>query len=232
MTLHDQTEKAKSDWNKLAKDALDLWQNHLTSLANDPQAKEELAQLVGPMGKMFSDWTDMVQNGMAGMMPCTTSRTSRATQAEPASESSPSQAAPSQQNKEEIVKTDDVGSVSAEPVVFKNQGEDDQGVEDQTYESQPSQSTSAPVSEEPSLPSSGRKASPSSTGQGGSAVSSGGHRNMVELADRLAFLERELEELRVKREQEKGGQASDNFGEDSLDSVNQPRQQVAGSDQR
>jgi hypothetical protein len=232
MTLHDQTEKAKSDWNKLAKDALDLWQNHLTSLANDPQAKEEMAQLVGPMGKMFSDWTDMVQNSMAGMMPCTTSRTFRAAQTEPASKAQASPAAQTQQAKEETVKADDVGSVSAEPVVCETKEEDDQGVEDQTYESQPSQSTSAPVSEEPSLPSSGSKANSSSTGQGGSAVSSDGHRNMVELADRLAFLERELEELRVKREQEKGGKASDNFGEDSLDSVNQPRQQVAGADQR
>jgi hypothetical protein len=63
MTDENEANKAPKapDWASLAKEALDLWQDHLTSLANDPQAKAEMARMIQPMGQMFSHWTAMMQ---------------------------------------------------------------------------------------------------------------------------------------------------------------------------
>jgi len=65
MTTENDDKKPAQDWNKIASEALDLWQNHLTALANDPKAQEEMARFVAPMGQMFAQWTTMMQSGVA-----------------------------------------------------------------------------------------------------------------------------------------------------------------------
>ncbi|MGE4351978.1 MAG: hypothetical protein AB7E52_07310 [Bdellovibrionales bacterium] len=55
------------DWNKLAQEALDLWEGHLNALAADPHAKAEMAKFISPMSQMFANWTTMMQSGLEGM---------------------------------------------------------------------------------------------------------------------------------------------------------------------
>lgn len=62
-----------NDWNKLARDALDLWEGHLNALASDPKAKEDLAKFISPMSGMFEQWSDMMQKGLQGTSPFTAS---------------------------------------------------------------------------------------------------------------------------------------------------------------
>jgi hypothetical protein len=54
------------EWNKLAEETLNLWQDYLTATANDPKQKAELAKLAEPlMGlgqSMFAEWTRMLQH--------------------------------------------------------------------------------------------------------------------------------------------------------------------------
>jgi hypothetical protein len=69
MSNQDENEKPRADWGQLAQEALDLWQSHLTSLASDTAAKDEMAQFVAPMSQMFSQWTTMMQSGFASVMP-------------------------------------------------------------------------------------------------------------------------------------------------------------------
>lgn len=72
MTNDEQTKKQETggfDWAKIATDALDLWQGHLTSLANDPKAKEEMARMIAPMGQMFADWTSLMQQSLQDVTP-------------------------------------------------------------------------------------------------------------------------------------------------------------------
>ena len=63
------------DWNKLAREALDLWEGHLSAIASDPKAKEEMAKFIAPMSHMFTQWSDMMQGGLhaatgAAPTPC------------------------------------------------------------------------------------------------------------------------------------------------------------------
>jgi len=70
MTNSDDTQNAKQakpDWARIAGDALDIWQSQLTSLANDPKAKAEMARFVGPMSQMFVEWSNLMQQSMQGM---------------------------------------------------------------------------------------------------------------------------------------------------------------------
>jgi hypothetical protein len=53
-----------SDIQALAAEVVDLWQDHLSVLATDPQAKAELMQLMEPQRRLFADWAAMMQNGM------------------------------------------------------------------------------------------------------------------------------------------------------------------------
>ncbi len=52
------------DWNKLAREALDLWEGHLSAISSDPKAKEEMAKFIAPMSHMFTQWSDMMQGGL------------------------------------------------------------------------------------------------------------------------------------------------------------------------
>ncbi|MDD3182056.1 MAG: hypothetical protein PHD48_04545 [Alphaproteobacteria bacterium] len=62
-----------NDWNKLAREALDLWEGHLSSLASDPKAKEDMAKFISPMSGMFEQWAAMMQQGLQGASPFTAS---------------------------------------------------------------------------------------------------------------------------------------------------------------
>lgn len=55
-----------ADLNALAAEALDLWQEHLATYANDPQAKAELMKLMEPQRRLFADWAEMMQHSLHG----------------------------------------------------------------------------------------------------------------------------------------------------------------------
>jgi hypothetical protein len=55
------TTKPSPDLNKLAAEALDLWQEHLAALASDPKAKADLAQMMEPSRRMFAEWMKKAQ---------------------------------------------------------------------------------------------------------------------------------------------------------------------------
>jgi len=53
-----------ADIQALAAEVVNLWQDHLSVLATDPQAKAELMQLMEPQRRLFADWAAMMQNGL------------------------------------------------------------------------------------------------------------------------------------------------------------------------
>jgi hypothetical protein len=55
-----------SDLHALAREACDLWQEHLASYANDPKAKAELMRLLTPSRQLFAEWATMMQNDLYG----------------------------------------------------------------------------------------------------------------------------------------------------------------------
>ena len=60
------TDKQPSSLNALAAEALELWQEHLNSLAADPKAKAELAHILEPSRRLFADWAEKAQNPQHG----------------------------------------------------------------------------------------------------------------------------------------------------------------------
>ncbi|MDE2030065.1 MAG: hypothetical protein KGI97_05815 [Alphaproteobacteria bacterium] len=52
-----------SDLNALAIEACDMWQEHLSTLANDPAARAELTRFLEPQRRLFADWAAMMQKG-------------------------------------------------------------------------------------------------------------------------------------------------------------------------
>ena len=54
-----------SDLNKLAIEACDLWQEHLSSFAKDPAARAELTRFLEPQRRMFADWVQMMRQAPA-----------------------------------------------------------------------------------------------------------------------------------------------------------------------
>jgi hypothetical protein len=51
------------DINALAIEACDMWQEHLSTLANDPTARAELTRFLEPQRRLFADWAAMMQQG-------------------------------------------------------------------------------------------------------------------------------------------------------------------------
>jgi hypothetical protein len=51
------------DINALALEACDMWQEHLSNLANDPSARAELTRFLEPQRRLFADWAAMMQQG-------------------------------------------------------------------------------------------------------------------------------------------------------------------------
>ena len=230
MTDQDQNETPKSDksqdeaprqdWNKLAQEALDLWQNHLTSLANDAAAKDEMARFVAPMSQMFSSWTTMMQLGLASVMP-----------QEPAQETgddSTAAEAPAASSSEQKPKAEETSApMAAQPVTpaaaktafpdappytpAKEEGER------LAATSQPAPSTEPTTKPEPIVTPASTAAPLTASGALGGAAeprpeprprprasAADGTGDLAELASRLAKLERELETLRTRPKRHAG----------------------------
>ncbi len=45
----------RPEWRALAREALDVWQEHLAFYASDPKAKDDLTHLIEPLAKMFAE---------------------------------------------------------------------------------------------------------------------------------------------------------------------------------
>ena len=66
------TQKSDStDLNTLAVEACDAWQEHLSTLANDPAARAELTRFLEPQRKLFADWAAMMQQSGTNEPPRT-----------------------------------------------------------------------------------------------------------------------------------------------------------------
>jgi hypothetical protein len=52
-----------SDINALAMEACDMWQEHLSNLANNPTARAELTRFLEPQRRLFADWASMMRQG-------------------------------------------------------------------------------------------------------------------------------------------------------------------------
>lgn len=52
-----------ADLNAMAIEACDVWQEHLSTLANDPAARADLTRFLEPQRRLFADWAAMMQQG-------------------------------------------------------------------------------------------------------------------------------------------------------------------------
>ena len=223
MTTEDKKDTPCQDWSQLAKEALDVWQNHLTALASDEKAKEEMAQFVAPMTQMYAQWTNMMQTGFQDLMATVVPTPPAAkTESSPdfSPEARPEKATP---HHDDISPLDAHAAApsaasagNAEPLaepVAKSAAEpaaepvtelvlEPERVEPERAEAAPAVAAapspapvSAPVVESESKPA---PAAVPSSGAGGRAAASDGTRDLAELAGRLASLERELDSLRPR----------------------------------
>jgi hypothetical protein len=53
----------------IAKDALDLWQDHLSQYGASAKAKADLLHLLAPLGQLFTEWAMTMQNGTHAAKP-------------------------------------------------------------------------------------------------------------------------------------------------------------------
>ncbi len=88
MTPTDDQDAPRQDWTKLAKDALDIWQSHLTALASDEKAKDDLAKMMAPMTQMAGQWANVMQKSFQDLMTTGTSDSSTMASPPPPSSSS------------------------------------------------------------------------------------------------------------------------------------------------
>jgi hypothetical protein len=54
------------DLAALAREACDLWQEHLASYANDARGKAELMRMMAPTHRLFAEWATLMQNSAYG----------------------------------------------------------------------------------------------------------------------------------------------------------------------
>ncbi len=188
----------KPDWARLAGHALDLWQAHLSSLASDPKAKEDMARLITPMGQAFADWTVMMQQSMESFTAC-------ASAAKPKSQTQPESSSFSTKTNTSSDDGVPFAPVHAESMEPSAEGESSGGRVDGEQPisaviqpepvSEPSvesaESVEPAVFIEPSTP-------PQSSPESGRASPADGPRDLAQLASRLAELERELDVLRAR----------------------------------
>lgn len=170
MTNDDRNAASPPDWNRLAKDAFDLWQAHFSTLAADPKAKEDMALLVAPMTQMYAAWTDLTNKALQSMTPA--HETAPEPKAETAAGAHKTEPVVAQTPRPETP-TDSL----ADTLCFSC-------IADSTPETPPAPSSFAPESA-PAAPA--------------RALPAEGARNLAELATRLASLEHELERLRAKK---------------------------------
>lgn len=201
-----QNQSSQTDWTRLAKDALDIWQNHLTSLATDPKAKEEMARFVAPMTEAMSGWSSVMQQGMHQMMKMAAAAAEQAQQQE---------AAPTQDVEPQAAETAQADAESSEIVSVDEETEPYQQVV--TEDALPNDESTPELSavaqsggvEQPACePSGGGMAADDGAARTGDGAESAaesrgtltpdGSRSLAELAGRLALLERELDQLRPR----------------------------------
>jgi len=77
-----------SDMNALALEACDMWQEHLSNFANNPDARSEMMRFLEPQRRMFADWASLMQQGVYG----TGNARSDTTKPEPAEQSASTEA--------------------------------------------------------------------------------------------------------------------------------------------
>lgn len=87
-----------ADINALAIEACDMWQEHLSTFANDPAARAELTRFLEPQRRLFADWASMMQQGgLHGFTDAKTNAADHPTSArtEDAEQRAPSPSSPS-----------------------------------------------------------------------------------------------------------------------------------------
>jgi hypothetical protein len=228
MTEQNDKTPPRQDWNLLAKEALDLWQNHLSSLASDPKAKEEMIKFVTPMTQMYTQWAGLMQSTFSGIMNPSESPASpeqeaesRAWSSEPVAtdaSSSDSSAVDSTPTVVEVatpspVATQTVAETISTPSVQTDVLQDQDKVV-VSHESQPVASAPAvqPVPAPPVVQPVALAPEPAPASRaGGNAAPADGTRDLSELASRLAQLERELEAMRP-RSKRSGSDSGSNSG--------------------
>jgi hypothetical protein len=55
-----------SELNQLAIEACDMWQEHLSTLASNPDARSELTRFLEPQRRLFADWASMMRQEGTG----------------------------------------------------------------------------------------------------------------------------------------------------------------------
>lgn len=204
----DQNKTTQTDWTQLAKDALDIWQNHLTSLATDPKAKEEMARFVTPMTEAMAGWSSVVQQGMHQMMKMAAAA---AEQTQAYSAQAEDQAEEPAEDQAEAAPEAEVSEASVaptpEPQAAPEQDESDQQVvtEETVQHDEPAAPPAAmdePAGAEqpaqPVLDAPAGEPRAESAPESGRTLAPDGTRSLAELAGRLAVLERELDHLRPR----------------------------------
>lgn len=183
--MNEASGKDKPDWARLAGHALDLWQAHLSSLAADPKAKEDMARLIAPMSQAFADWTVMMQQGMESFASCASAAQPKAqpSHEEPVS-SEPSVSPAAGGSATESVHAESV-EPPAEPELSCGLGAEPAPV----MVGEPEQIAKSAEHPEPAANAEGTRGRP---------ASADGPRDLAQLAGRLAELERELDMLRAK----------------------------------
>jgi hypothetical protein len=59
-----ESEKQKPDLNALAIEACDMWQEHLSNIANNPEVRSEFTKFLEPQRRLFADWAKFLQTGL------------------------------------------------------------------------------------------------------------------------------------------------------------------------
>lgn len=239
--------KPAQDWSKLAQEALDLWQNHLNGLANDPKVKEDMARMVAPMGQMFTQWTSMMQTGMQNMAPFmagaeqpsaegqteeqgdgTTCEDETMTQSQPSDmpEAVEPQGAASNAEEATGTTTDDTdGGLDVPDVVAQDTPTDTQTeIPTAVADVIPTVAVAAPAATATAATTT--PAPQSQPAVRGRAPATDGTRDLAQLASRLAELERELDSLRPKKRAAGDAESASDSADDS------DVQRVAGANKR
>lgn len=219
MTTHDDdNDKPRQDWNKLAVQALDLWQNHLTSLSQDEKAKADMANMMKPMTDMATQWAEMMQSSVGGM------NEAPQTSEEPERAEEKSKPAPEPTKAENVTKPEE-DNPKSQPV-FDKQTEMESSPAMPAFElkmdmmpamdkeqndlksdepanvskpAEPAKPQPQPMAElvAKSVPAGPASSEPAKS-TSGRAASTTGTRDLSDIASRLALLEQELDTLRPR----------------------------------
>jgi len=194
----------RADWAQLAQNALDLWQAHLTALANDATAKDEMARLVAPFSQMFMNWASMLQGagGRSGFEHGPRSDDMAPSTFSSSSESNP---IPLQQQGACHRESNPVPPLNEPPPKISAEAKEEPcapSFQDMAAPHGPSPIVSERSTDRPTARPTPRRRAPPADGVG----------DLAELASRLAKFEREMEALRAGSRD--GGGAPQKLAED------------------